>query len=232
MAIDGWVCATKMPSRTETDNQMAYRNRKGLWGFTVLAGCDARTRFLMWCCNAKGSANDIMAWRQSAMFSEVFSKNLLPKKYFFIGDEAFINEDQFLTPYGGRGIGIPKDSFNYHLSVRRQTIERAFGILTKRWGVFQRPLICGLERWSLIATVGAKLHNICIEMNVPVVPRHFADMLDGDDWIVNLNELPHNNDFRDGLKNVGGRRMTITQSMAEQKIMRPSHASANSKANH
>ena len=84
-----------------------------------LAGCDARTRFMMWCCNAKGSANDIMAWRDSHMYNEVYLREKIPEKCFFIRDEVFINEEQFLTPYGGRGVGISKDSFNYHLSVRR-----------------------------------------------------------------------------------------------------------------
>ena len=91
---------------------------------------------MMWCCNAKGSANDIMAWRYSHMYNKVYLREKIPEEYFFIRgtigarngylvpstaihDEALVNEEQFLTPYGGRGIGISKDSFNYHLSVRR-----------------------------------------------------------------------------------------------------------------
>ena len=107
-----------------------YRNRKGLWGITVLAGCDARGKFMMFSCNGSGSANDVLAWRWSAMKNDVVSpddgksKSLLPENYFFIGDEAFVCEKQFLVPFSGRGIGSIKDSFNFHLSVRRQVIER------------------------------------------------------------------------------------------------------------
>lgn len=61
---------------------------------------------------------------------------LIPSKYFFIGDEAFNNGPQFLVPYSGSGISSEKDSFNYHLSALRQCIERAFDVLTKRWGIF------------------------------------------------------------------------------------------------
>ena len=50
--------------------------------------------------------------------------SLLPEKYFFIGDEAFVCEKQLLVPFSGRGIGTMKDSFNFHLSARRQVIER------------------------------------------------------------------------------------------------------------
>jgi hypothetical protein len=42
--------------------------------------------------------------------------------------------NQLLIPYPGRGIGKYKDGFNYWLSHSRQSIERPFGMLTKRWG--------------------------------------------------------------------------------------------------
>ena len=85
---------------------------------------------MMFSCNGSGSANDVLAWRWSKMKNDVLSPNngksesLLPRKYFLIGDEAFMCEKQFLVPYSGRGIGSVKDSFNFHLSVRRQVIER------------------------------------------------------------------------------------------------------------
>ena len=47
MAIDALVIRTRMPRRTKTNAIMAYRNRKGFWGFPVLAGVDHKTRFTM-----------------------------------------------------------------------------------------------------------------------------------------------------------------------------------------
>jgi hypothetical protein len=75
------------------------------------------------------------------------------------GDEAFANRDQLLVPWSGRGLGLAKDAFNYHLSAMRQTIERAFGLLVARWGVLWRPLRVAVHRWPLVTTVCAKLHN-------------------------------------------------------------------------
>eukprot|EP01031_Cornospumella_fuschlensis_P031289 gene31289-37816_t len=99
MAIDGWVCRTRKPSSKESNGfPMRYRNRKGCFG----------------------SSNDIMVWQNSYLYKEVISKGKLPPIYFIIGDEAFTNEEQLLVPYSGRGIGTEKDSFNFHLSVRRQ----------------------------------------------------------------------------------------------------------------
>ena len=104
----------------------------------------------------------------------------LPENYYFIGDEAFVLQNNFLIPWGGTGIGLAKDSFNYHLSVRRQVTERAFGILVKRWGIFARPLLVNQSRWALVSTVCAKLHNICIDKNVPSVMRLDKDSMAND----------------------------------------------------
>jgi hypothetical protein len=232
MAVDGWVCETRKPTTKEVGpNVMAHRNRKGLWGFTVLAGCDARTKFLMWSCQSKGSANDILAWRYCRVNQEILQKGRLALEYFLIGDEAFGCEDQFLVPWGGRGIGSDKDAFNYHLSVRRQVIERAFGILVRRWGVFHRPLTCAYKRWFLVATVAAKLHNVCIDNNVPVVPRHQKDVRVGDQPNVFLNVQANDRDFlHTAVDTRGDRRRRITAALAAQGIKRPSHASHNSRA--
>ena len=47
MAIDGWVCKTRCPNTSETDNQVCFRNRKGCFGLVVLAGCNHRAQFTM-----------------------------------------------------------------------------------------------------------------------------------------------------------------------------------------
>ena len=42
LAIDGWVCRTRCPTKKEVELPMSYRNRHGCFGIVVLAGCDAR----------------------------------------------------------------------------------------------------------------------------------------------------------------------------------------------
>jgi hypothetical protein len=161
----------------------------------------------------------------------------LPSKYFFIGDEGFTCEDQLVTPWSGTGIGAAKDSFNYHLSVRRQVIERAFGILTKRWGIFWRPVICGFHNWSLIAMTCAKLHNICLDSNETaqnILPQHRSNYQEGARYetytnILHPNEdtnLPQRADGRTG----GARRLSMTQHLDLAGIRRPAYAGKNSRA--
>jgi hypothetical protein len=131
LAIDRWVCHTRQPFVSEADFPTSYRNRKNCFGIVVLGGCDANLRFRMWSCVSSGSTNDIIAWEFSKMKVE-FDNNRLPSEYYFIGDEAFTNCDQFMSPWSGHDLDIWKDSFNYHLSAMCQCIERAFGVLVQR----------------------------------------------------------------------------------------------------
>lgn len=69
----------------------------------------------------------------------------------------------------------------------RQSIERAFGMLTKRWGIFWRELQFSFNYWSTVITVcaNAKLHNWCIDHNDQnIAPRWHEDYQNGDAWEV------------------------------------------------
>ena len=90
------------------------------------------------------------------MMKTLLDKELLPKKDY---------RDQFLVPWSGKGLSWDKDSFDYHLSSMRQCIERAFSLLTQRWEIFWRPLRLSYDKWTLVCTVAAKLHNFCIDEN-------------------------------------------------------------------
>lgn len=58
---------------------------------------------------------------------------------------------------------MEKDAFNFLLSRQRQVIERAFGLLVGRFGVFWRPLRMKMSHIPLVIRVCCKLHNICID---------------------------------------------------------------------
>jgi hypothetical protein len=75
---------------------------------------------------------DWMAVQTCAPFEKEVSKRKdyrFIKGVFFIGDDAFTNMSQFLSPWPGRGLYQYKDSFNYWLSHSCQIVERAFGML-------------------------------------------------------------------------------------------------------
>jgi hypothetical protein len=94
----------------------------------------------MWNAMNTGSTNDWTVWHNCRLKQLIADEHQLPPQFYLIGDDAFSCTNHLLVPWGGYGIGVAKDAYNFHLSVSRQVIERSFGILTKRWGLFWRPL--------------------------------------------------------------------------------------------
>lgn len=228
LAVDGWVARTRKPFVTETTDIMAYRNRHDCWGLVVLAGCDAHCKFHMFNVANSGSTHDSLAWEMSTM-KLLLETGRLPRQYFFVADEAFTNTNQLLVPYSGHGLGPWKDSFNYHLSVMRQCIERAFALLTQRWGILWRPIRCDFARWPTLLTVLAKLHNYCIDNDIPIcVNRYYEDYEEGDDVVVF-----DNNEDEEGVHNrraaSGDRRRSFTQDLCDKGVRRPDHAAVNAR---
>jgi len=224
LAVDGWVCKTRAPSADEVPNPVSFRNRKGCFGVVVMAGCDARTKFRMVSCNFCGSTNDCLAWELTHLYSKIMA-GLLPKCYFAIGDEIFNCNEFMLTPYGGRNIGAARDSFNYHLSRMRQCIERAFGILTRRWGIFWRPLNCDPTKWTLIIQVCAKLHNVCLDFKqsddvIPTMPEDF-DANDTAEVMMNLYNEENLGVLEIPSHNSSDRRKKITAWLDSRGLRRP-----------
>jgi hypothetical protein len=229
LAIDGWVCRTRKPFHSEVEHITAYRNRHDCWGIVCLAGCDANLKFRMFSAVSCGSTNDSLAWEISNMFKFIETDRRLHRDFFIVGDEAFVTTDQVLSPFPGRGLGTWKDSFNYHLSSMRQCIERAFGLLTQRWGIFWRPLRCAATRWTLVCQVCAKLHNFCIDENESIIhDRYEEDNEDGDENVVLLND--ETEDQAHTRRASGNRRNTITEYLQTMGFRRPIHAAMNSRA--
>jgi hypothetical protein len=108
----------------------------------------------------------------------------------------------------------------------RQCIERAFGLLTQRWGVFWRPLKIQFNKWSLVCTVAAKLHNFCIDQRIGMADqRHADDIMPGDSWNVHENT----EESEEILRPSGTRRNDLTNRLMIRGAVRPPHSQCNSK---
>ncbi len=106
-------------------------------------------------------------------------------------------------------------------------------MLTKRWGIFWRPLHCSFHRWSTVITVAAKLHNFCINENVPIPLGHLRDRLSSRSlwYVMDNHPLPgEDDDGRNLLRPTGAKRGDITRDLEIIGAIRPPHAKHNSKA--
>jgi hypothetical protein len=166
-AIDGWVPQILCPSLKDVPNPGRYYCRKGFYGINVQAICDADYRFRHISLMCPGSAHNTTAWKMSSLRNSMGRHGLL-HPFYFIGDAAYRGEGGILVPHGASHNGEGdtwKDSFDFHLSQCRITIEQCFGMLTRRWRILCSPLASDFEHNTQIIRVCMKLHNFCMDRN-------------------------------------------------------------------
>jgi hypothetical protein len=176
LAGDGLVVEIAAPSAKERAglDVNAYRNRKGYPGLIVQGFCDAFCMFRSFDIRCPGATPDITAYKQSPLY-HMFMNGKVPDGYHMVLDEAYssIGGNQHLTPFSRNQLRNAKErsedtycrmkAFNHALSSQRITIERAFGILVRKWGILWRPLCYSLKMNTLVVKICAKLHNFCIQ---------------------------------------------------------------------
>jgi len=117
----------------------------------------------------------------------------LPQEFHVVLDEAYPCTQQEMSPWKGNNISREQDICNYYISRNRQVIERAFGILVQRFGIFWRPLRVSMKHRDVVVRVACKLHNICVE--------DFGDANVAEDMTVHRNDVssfPRDNDHQEG----------------------------------
>jgi hypothetical protein len=162
-AGDGVVFRMRKPMSDDVDgNVSSFFTRKGYYAYGMQGFVDGNCKFLHISMRTCSSTHDCTAYLVSGI-SEIIRKKLLPLWAHIVLDEAYRCTDQELSPWKGRHLPPDKDAFNYYLSLNRQVVERAFGLLVGRWGIFWRPLRFTIRKIGIIVTVCCKLHNICVD---------------------------------------------------------------------
>jgi hypothetical protein len=110
-----------------------------------------------------GATSDGYASRHSQFWKHCL-KDYSSGKYFFLGDGAYGIYPWLLTPFGGSNIlTSSRDVYDLHLARGRQVIERAFGMMIRRWRILVPPLETTMTSDSVkIVKCCVMLHNICL----------------------------------------------------------------------
>jgi len=172
-AIDGKHVAFRPPSSQGS----LYFNYKGYNSVVMMAVVDANYRFLYVDAGANGRISDGGVFRHSSLFEALqkHSLHLPPAKkllsnapaipYHFVGDDAFPLMTNLMKPFSNRGLDDEKSHFNYRLSRARRVVENAFGILSNRFQVFQKPINLSAEKVQIIILACSALHNFLLQEN-------------------------------------------------------------------
>eukprot|EP00808_Paulinella_micropora_P023552 g82272.t1 len=150
LALDGIIFKIPCPQPHEVPNPRAYYCRKG-------------PQIPLGRCTMYGWTHDQLAYTVSGL-NDILKG--LPPKYYCVGDNGYLPHEYLLVPYKGRSLRTTapyKDSFNFHLSQLRIHVERAFGMLTARWGILWKPVSASLAGTLSILKSCFRLHNFCID---------------------------------------------------------------------
>lgn len=96
--------------------------------------------------------------------------------YFFVADSIFALHQNVMKPYTNTdNISKKKMIYNYRISRARINVECAFGILTARWRIFERPLPFNLPTSEKVIMPTLLLHNFVISEELNKGQSNYID---------------------------------------------------------
>jgi len=125
------------PYKKDVTRQKDYHFCKDGFAIIVLAGCGVDGRFNCATAWNSGSTNDIKVCKDSDLYQ------------YLVGDEAFTNTSQLLSPWCGCGLDHYQDAFNYCFFLQVDTM----------LGYFLGTLCFFFASMVFCCT---KLHNLCL----------------------------------------------------------------------
>jgi DDE superfamily endonuclease len=172
-AIDGLAIHIRCPSRLEVVNQARfYSSNKKKYYLNMQGVCDSQCRFIAVTCKHVGSTNDAVAFSQCSL-KALCEEQIYP--YHWNGDNAYTSSESMMVPYPGTNLSVThptREWFNFWHSQVRITIERSFGKFVQHWGIFWQPLKFNLQNCTEIVHACCRLHNFCINLNLPILSSH------------------------------------------------------------
>ena len=185
--IDGKHIRIECPKLTGT----LYYNYKGFFSIVLMAVCDANYCFTLVDLGQYGSNNDSGILANSRM-GQLFDSNdmFVPEdsqlsqsdqtlSYFLLGDEIFPLKKWLMRPFPGKNANEAERIYNYRHSRARRCIENAFGILSARWRIFQKPIKATVEHVESYTLACLVLHNyLRLTSNAHYSPTGFVDSVD------------------------------------------------------
>lgn len=197
-AIDGKHILIEAPQHSGS-NYFCYKKH---FSTVLLALVDANKKFIAIDVGAFGKNSDASIFRNSNIGKSLVNGNLhmppakpLPEEntilpHVIVGDEAFPLSTFMMKPYCREDIrdDIAKKTFNYRLSRARNTVENSFGLLVRKFRLFERRLHMSQTHTVTVVSAICCLHNFLRDDECYWTQR---------DLLVRLREM-------NGIRNIAG----------------------------
>lgn len=184
-ALDGKLIEIFAPKHSGS----LYFNYNKYFSENLLAICDAHKSFIYVDIGSFGQQTD-----GGILFNSSFGKRLDMKKmnfpepdflphtnvrfpYFVIADSAFPLKENLLTPYSGDHLNLTdvESNFNQEQTSVRKIIENTFGILVRRWQVFNGPIEMHPTVVDKVVKAATVLHNYIKSFNDPASTKYMRE---------------------------------------------------------
>lgn len=166
--IDGLAIQIAAP-RGQANQARYWSNSKKKYAINMQGVCDADCRFIAFSAKHPGGTNDAPAFSNSKLI-DICMSQIFP--FHWNGDNAYSLSETCMIPFPGVNLHIThpeQEAFNFWHSQLRITIERAFGIFIRRWGIFWKALQFDVAFCIQIIHACIRLHNFCINARLGIV---------------------------------------------------------------
>ncbi|CAI6367312.1 unnamed protein product [Macrosiphum euphorbiae] len=168
-AVDGKHIRIECPKSSGS----LYYNYKHFFSLILMAICDSNYCFQIIDVGSFGKESDCNVFKTSTFGKKLYGDKLnfppeqclpndelgSPQPFVLVADEAFALHKNLLRPFPGRTLNDKRRIFNYRLSRARQYIECTFGIMSKKWRVFQTNILVEPDAAVIITKACCVLHN-------------------------------------------------------------------------
>jgi len=97
---------------------------------------------------------------------------------YFVGDKAFPLKPNLMRPFPRREFNFVKTMFNGKLSSTRRTIECTFGLLTKKFGIFQKAFETNVEVTECIIKSACVVYNYIRKTQTTEIKQREEEILE------------------------------------------------------
>nr|XP_022308063.1 putative nuclease HARBI1 [Crassostrea virginica] len=162
-AVDGSL----IPIIAPKNNEPEYVCRKGFHAINIQVVADASLRFTNIVCKWPGSVHDAFIFANSALKDQMETRN----DGWLLGDSAYALKKYMMTSKSNPS-DQGEENYNAAHSRTRVVVERALGVCKSRFRCIHKSggmLLFSPQKSVQIITAVAKLHNLCMDLKVPVM---------------------------------------------------------------
>jgi hypothetical protein len=176
--VVGAVDGTHIPILIPSNDHIDYINRKSQHSL-VFQGVAVGTtlKFTDFYGGWAGSIHDAHLFQQSSIFWDFMDGK--HEGQVLLGDAAYPLKTWCMTPFERK---IPQDvieaNYNYWHSSARMVVERAFGVLKKRFPILKQPWSSKPSQVVEVVGICVSLHNICCESDSEWDAEHYKMWLE------------------------------------------------------